>query len=124
MSVINNYLALDIILTWQAGIQDPENNNKITVAEKVLSFASLITSYICFGQDWICVQFLLLSTLPAPLLSFMISMAAAITSKGDVPGQEQPALVWDMQLVFDPVAPPPCTPSLLIAQMYPFYYLC
>lgn len=53
----------------------------------------------------------------------MISMAAAITSKYDVPGQEQPVLIWDMQLVFEPVAPGcPCK-SLLIAQIYLFYLL-
>lgn len=63
---------------------------------------------------------LLLSTLPGTLLSFMISVAAAIASKADVPGQEQPALVWDM--MFKPV-PPGCprTASPLMAQMYPFY---
>lgn len=67
---------------------------------------------------------LLLSTLPATLLSFMISMAAAITSKYDVPGQEQPVLIWDMQLVFEPVALGcPCRSSLLIAQIYLFYLL-
>lgn len=64
---------------------------------------------------------LLLSTLPATLLSFMISMAAAITSRSDVPGQEQSAPIWDMQLVFELIATFPCTPPLLIAQIYPFH---